>query len=534
MTRARTLSRLANATVLTVDGSNNVGVGSTIPDAKLDVIGIVSATSFYGSGSNLTGVTASGLTGSPNITINNLVGVAATFSGVVTYEDVTNVDSLGIITARSYVSIADSIVHTGDINTSLRFPANDTFTVETAGSERLRIDSSGRLLVGATSEVTASNPSIQLVDSSTAVLVLARDDSSISAGNALGTIEMWGNDGGTYQMCASIAAQADGTHADNDKPSRLVFSTTVDGASSPTERLRLTSAGNVSIQNDSGKFTAGASDDFEIYHDGTDNVIATDGPNIRIGTSGETFAKFTNNGAAELYYDNSKKIETTSAGVTVTGGMVSTNEVYIKGTSASTQRYLNFMDDGASTYRAALRRDAWYLGTVVSGIGDVTPGSVNIKLGMNGDATFAGSVKIGGTAAANEIDEYEEGTWTANLLCSTGTFTSTTGWGKYTKIGNTVYVWFLVQGSNDVSATLHYLTGLPYTVGGVSSQYPGPAISNAYNVNLGVNGTMLGGYWKNSTTYLRFHSSGNDTDQLNPSVAAESVTIRGEGFYSVS
>jgi len=45
--------------------------------------------------------TAGGLTGSPNITINNLVGVAATFSGVVTYEDVTNVDSVGIITARS-------------------------------------------------------------------------------------------------------------------------------------------------------------------------------------------------------------------------------------------------------------------------------------------------------------------------------------------------------------------------------------------------------------------------------------------------
>ena len=43
---------------------------------------------------------ASGLTGSPDITINNLVGVAATFSGVVTYEDVTNIDSVGIVTAR--------------------------------------------------------------------------------------------------------------------------------------------------------------------------------------------------------------------------------------------------------------------------------------------------------------------------------------------------------------------------------------------------------------------------------------------------
>ena len=64
--------------------------------------------------------------------------------GTITYEDVTNIDSIGIITARSDVSIADKIIHTGDTNTAIRFPAADTFTVETAGSERLRITSAGR------------------------------------------------------------------------------------------------------------------------------------------------------------------------------------------------------------------------------------------------------------------------------------------------------------------------------------------------------------------------------------------------------
>ena len=56
MTRARTVSKLGNPDVFTVDTSNNVGVNSTSPTEKLNVVGVVSATSFFGSGANLTGV----------------------------------------------------------------------------------------------------------------------------------------------------------------------------------------------------------------------------------------------------------------------------------------------------------------------------------------------------------------------------------------------------------------------------------------------------------------------------------------------
>lgn len=48
---------------------------------------------------------ASNLTGTPDITVRNITGVAATFTGVLTYDDVTNVDSLGIVTARSGVEL---------------------------------------------------------------------------------------------------------------------------------------------------------------------------------------------------------------------------------------------------------------------------------------------------------------------------------------------------------------------------------------------------------------------------------------------
>ena len=61
MTRARQLSKLGNPNVFSVDASNNVGVNSTSPTEKLNVVGVVSATSFFGDGSNLEGVASAGL-----------------------------------------------------------------------------------------------------------------------------------------------------------------------------------------------------------------------------------------------------------------------------------------------------------------------------------------------------------------------------------------------------------------------------------------------------------------------------------------
>ena len=79
------------------------GVGGTITAAgQAEFAGVCTASSFVG---NVTG-TATGLSGTPDVTVNditarNITGVAATFSGVITYEDVTNVDSVGVVTSRS-------------------------------------------------------------------------------------------------------------------------------------------------------------------------------------------------------------------------------------------------------------------------------------------------------------------------------------------------------------------------------------------------------------------------------------------------
>ena len=83
---------------------------------------------------------------------------AVSIGGTLTYEDVTNVDAIGIITARSDLSIADKIIHTGDTNTAIRFPAADTFTVETNNTERFRIGSNGYIGVGNFSSKSRTDP----------------------------------------------------------------------------------------------------------------------------------------------------------------------------------------------------------------------------------------------------------------------------------------------------------------------------------------------------------------------------------------
>ena len=106
------------------------------------------------------------LTGLTQLQPNNIqvVGIA-TFdqsvgiAGTLTYQDVTNVDAVGIVTARSGIdvsagdlTITDKIVHAGDTNTTLRFPSADMITAETAGTERLRIQADGDVSFG--NEVT--------------------------------------------------------------------------------------------------------------------------------------------------------------------------------------------------------------------------------------------------------------------------------------------------------------------------------------------------------------------------------------------
>lgn len=98
---------------------SRTGGAPSLPSGA-SVTGVITATTFSGS---LSG-NATGLSGTPNITVGNITGVAATFTGNVsiagtlTYEDVTNIDSIGIVTARSGIVVSAGGLNVTGISTS--------------------------------------------------------------------------------------------------------------------------------------------------------------------------------------------------------------------------------------------------------------------------------------------------------------------------------------------------------------------------------------------------------------------------------
>ena len=260
----------------------------------------------------------------------------------------TGLNVTGGITTSDDLTIPDKIIHSGDTNTAIRFPAADTFTIETAGSERVRVDSSGNCGIGTDSptvllDLESTTPTIRLTDSDatgtpeseirggggdlvfsadrddeksstviefhvdgsekvridtngrtlisnssarasggvSGMLQVERADSNgainivqnqnnaagspslilaksrgtsvgsntvVANNDTLGAVKFAGADGTDLNTpAAQITGQVDGTPGSDDMPGRLVFSTTADGASSVTERMRIASDGVVSV-----------------------------------------------------------------------------------------------------------------------------------------------------------------------------------------------------------------------------------------------------------------------------------------------
>ena len=120
---------------------------------------------------NVGGLNVSGVVTSHSLSLSGDATVAGNLNvtGDLVYDEERGVNLLisGVGTFGGAVNIADSIIHTGDTDTKIRFPAADTITAETGGSERVRINSSGYLGIGTANpgslvHLLASGPEINV------------------------------------------------------------------------------------------------------------------------------------------------------------------------------------------------------------------------------------------------------------------------------------------------------------------------------------------------------------------------------------
>jgi hypothetical protein len=226
---------------MTITSAGNVGIGTTSPAASLDVNG--------------------------NIRISSAVGleIASSSNSTITHK------SGGSSTA--YYTYLD---------------ASRNYIWQDNATERMRIDSSGRLLVGASTTGGISGARFQVAQTSNycgeftqysndafgSYFFISKSRGTlgnqglVQSGDEIGVIGFSASNGTTYNTAALIQVAVDGTPGANDMPGRLVFSTTADGASFPTERMRITSTGQVRLAGAGITFngdtaTANELDDYE-------------------------------------------------------------------------------------------------------------------------------------------------------------------------------------------------------------------------------------------------------------------------------
>ena len=153
----------------------------------------------------------------------------------------------------------DSIVHDGDTNTKIRFSGTDTITAETAGSERLRIDSSGRLLLGTTTAGHSDLDDLTIASSGhTGITIRSGTSSHGHIGFADGT-------SGNAQYIGLIAYDHDNNH--------------MEFVTNDAERMRIDS---------SGRLLAGRTSNISVGGDASDHC----------------FEQLTNNGYALTVHSN--------------------------------------------------------------------------------------------------------------------------------------------------------------------------------------------------------------------------------------
>ena len=289
MTRAREAARLIGNNTFRLDSNNAVGFNSTTPDAMFDINH---------------GLTVAGV---------------STFTGNVTME--------GDLTVQGTTTTLDTTLQEVDLINVQANSSTPAIGVTQSGSGNLASFYDGTKEVfkiadgGSVGINTTSPTSIFDVELGTgSAISFAPSGAAAELNFKAGTVNL--------EQAAQILVGENGGGGD------LLIKTKTTGGTLTT-RLTVGNDGTVNLP-DNGKFTAGAGDDLQMYHDGTHSRIVdnrnsgtlrlqADGFKVIDKDAGETMISAVVDGAVELYYDNSKKFETTSGGVEVTGSVTATS-----------------------------------------------------------------------------------------------------------------------------------------------------------------------------------------------------------------
>ena len=232
----------------------------------------------------------------------------------------------------------------------------------------------------------------------------------VQSGDALGTIMFSGADGAQLIRGASITAAVDGTPSTNDMPGRLVFSTTADGASSTTERMRIDSSGRVGIgavPSSASKLqisdTISDSTAYSTYHQM--NLSATSGSSSYTGYSvlavptssfaGTGAVLSVSGGVTNQSPNTVSQTRGFSTSYTTTGGGVLTNRYgfYDSGLTLTSGTVTNNSCFYASSLNTGATNNYGFSSNIASGTG-----RWNFYAAGTADNYFAGRVLIGTTA----------------------------------------------------------------------------------------------------------------------------------------